>query len=86
MSGRGNRENVRIAHDQQEKDFGYTREPEFTVSHVIHTTKYGSEVLQGMKTGLAFDEKMYFLVLVIKFASLFTQGSLKKEPNYSNFV
>ena len=28
----------------------YTCEPDLGVSHVIHNTKYGSEVLQGMKT------------------------------------
>ena len=63
MSGRGNRENARIAQHQQENDSGYTREPEFTVSHVIHTTKYGSEVLQGMKTEITTAKEEQVILL-----------------------
>ena len=38
---------------QWEHNSSYTLEPDFAGRHVIHTTKYGSEVVQGMKTKIS---------------------------------
>ena len=87
MSERGNKENARITQHQQANDSGYTREPEFTVSHVIHKTKYGSEVLQGMKTMIT-KVKEDQGILLKEFPRTMTdrkkRGAQKNKVQYNN--
>ena len=53
MGKLGNGEEARGAQNIMGDGSNYTWEPDFGAKHAVYTTKYGSEVLQGMRTKIS---------------------------------